>query len=160
MKHLFAFAIFYLLSYVCYAQYNLVPNYSFEDSVLCPSTANRDPLPRPWYSPSVYGSNNYRYLYSCALTYNWWVPYNIIYDPAGNQDTSFQYARTGYGYALIEHSYDLGLPPNSRNYLQIKLKNNLLSGKCYYCEFWVSLINPVNRATNNIAPAAYQYSRI
>lgn len=130
-----------VISEKCYCQrYNLVPNYSFEDSVICPSATNGGPIPKPWYLPS--NITEAFYLNSCSSVFGLGVPYNTA------NDTSFQYAKTGNGYA----AFDPYIPVNNkRSYVQVKLKDSLQTGKCYHCTFWVSLSNSCSYATNNIA---------
>ncbi len=122
------------------SQYNIVPNYSFEDSVICP--VFDDPLPKPWYIPSNYNSGYY--VNACANSYVWGVPYNS----GGHQN--YQYAKSGVGYAGIA-TLVLDMMPDARSYLQIKLKDSLFVNRCYYVEFWINLVNSSNIATNNLA---------
>ena len=124
------------------AQYNLVPNYSFEDSVKCPKFTDNPP-PKPWYVPSKQQNQNGIFLHACSLDTLAGVPYN--YYGIGQ---SYQPAKTGNGYAIPTWE---GSGQNQRSYLQIKLKDSLKAGTCYYCEFWVSLPNLSKRACNNIA---------
>jgi len=141
MKCFLAFILLFLLqTNKLYAQYNLVRNYSFEDSVVCPSLGN-NPLPTPWYMPTSF--QNGAFLHSCSLDMYAGVPYNWV------GTISFQYAKSGIGYAAIE-----AMPIfffNGRLYLQQKIKSILLANKCYYGEFWISLHNPCKLACNNIA---------
>ena len=142
MKCLFLFASLFLLSKCCYCQYNLVPNYSFEDSVICPyeNPLVSDSLPKPWYIPSNFQDGYY--YNGCSTLFNASVPNNTVYGYP-----NFQYAKTGNGYG----GFDAINPPDNRSYLQIKLKDSLLLNHCYYCEFWISTPNPNNKASNNIA---------
>lgn len=130
------------INFYCYSQFNLVPNYSFEDSVVCPSQPLfvSDSLPKPWYIPSNFQDGYYAH--SCATWRNAGVPYNTTYG-----FMTFQYAKTGNGYA----SFDALNTPNYRSYLQVKMKDSLIINHCYYCEFWINLPNPNNKASNNIA---------
>ncbi len=141
MKYFLCFFVFYLSSQCCFCQYNLVPNYSFEDSVICPSGNNQSPIPKPWYIPSSFNTNFY--FNNCSIDYVWDVPLNYI------NDSSFQYPKSGNGYA----AFDTYIPSSFgwRTYIQVKLKDSLQTGKCYHCTFWVSLGNPCGFATNNIS---------
>ncbi len=112
MKYFLCFFVFYLSSQCCFCQYNLVPNYNFEDSVICPTGLNMAPMPRPWYLPTN-GNTNF-YFNSCSSIFFAGVPYNNI------NDTSFQYAKSGNGYA----AFDAFIPLNSRIYIQIRLNPN------------------------------------
>lgn len=124
------------------AQINLVPNYSFEDSVKCPNDTILNPLPKPWYIPSKI--NGGQYLNECSTILDFSVPYNSL------NPIRFQFARTGKGYAIISTLYD-GFSPNTRRTLQVKLKDSLKYAHCYYSEFWVSLDNAAKFGTNNIS---------
>lgn len=99
-------------------------------------------MPRPWYIPSNF--NDYYYYNGCTNDPSWGLPINTVYGYG-----SFQYAKTGAGYAVIESLYDFF--SDARSYIQVKLKDSLQRNKCYYCEFWVNLPNPLNRATNNVS---------
>ena len=134
----YCFIILALLkSYIGYTQYNLVPNYSFEENVICPSI-NNNPVPAPWYLPQNTPNQSY-YANSCSSYPSYGVPVN---------SGGFQYAKTGQGYAGID-SY-LPFFFDGRSYLQTQLKQTLMPNKCYYGEFWVSLTNQDKWATNNL----------
>ncbi|MCZ2298742.1 MAG: hypothetical protein LC134_04640, partial [Chitinophagales bacterium] len=139
MKYCFII-LFLLRSYVGYSQYNLVPNYSFEENVVCPSI-NNNPVPAPWYLPQNV-PNKSAFVHACSTSPDYSVPFN-----SGN--TGFQYPKTGQGYAGVE-VYNLFFF-DGRYYLQTKLKSILQTGGCYYGEFWVSLVNYSRIAINNIA---------
>lgn len=72
-----------------YAQ-NLVPNYSFEDTLQCPIGNGISPITYspPWFSPTNSTAN---YFNSCN-NFSWGVPNNV---------GGIQYARTGKSYAGI-----------------------------------------------------------
>jgi len=128
-------AIFILICSNLKSQVNLVPNYSFEQSSFCPSRYYAPP-PNPWYIASIYGAV---YSNACDTVDNWrGVPFNYI-----KGKISFQYARTGNAY--IGNDY-LG----SRGYIQVKLKDSLKVGHCYYAEHYVNLPNIMGYACNDI----------
>ena len=127
-----------LKSYIGFNQYNLVPNYSFEENVICPSI-NNNPLPIPWYLPQNV-PNKSAFLHTCSTYPFFSVPNNSV---------GFQYAKTGLGYAIIDFHQAFSF--EGRMYLQTDLKQSLISNKCYYGEFWVSLNNVSRVAVNNIA---------
>ena len=139
MKYCFII-LFLLRSHIGYNQYNLVPNYSFEENVVCPSI-NNNPVPAPWYLPQNV-PNKSAFVHACSTSPDYSVPFN-----SGN--TGFQYPKTGQGYAGVE-VYNLFFF-DGRYYLQTKLKSILQTGGCYYGEFWVSLVNYSRIAINNIA---------
>ena len=140
------FALFLACPTIAFCQLNLVPNFSFEDSVICP-TPNFGPLPKPWYVPSNIGRTHGFYYNGCSNYLTSQVPSNRVYGYP-----NFQYAKTGIGYGVCDYLVvSRAFPPNARSYLQIRLKDSLQAGKCYYCGYWVSLPNPNKRATNNVS---------
>jgi hypothetical protein len=128
-----------LKSYIGFNQYNLVPNYSFEENIVCPTMSNGGPVPTPWYLPQNV-PNKGTFAHSCST-------YPILSVP--NNSMGFQYAKTGEGYAGLD-VYSLYLF-DGRYYVQTQLKNILQPNKCYYGEFWTSLGNLSKYSTNNIA---------
>lgn len=138
MKFIVLIFTYLCITQISKSQYNLVPNYSFEDSVICPSTTNSNPLPNPWQLAKI-GSNINYFAHSCSSNSSYGVPLN---------SGGFQYAKTGLGYAGNE-SY-IAFFHNGRSYLQTLLIDSLKLGYTYYGEFWVSLGNQSRYATNNI----------
>ncbi|MBP9739878.1 MAG: T9SS type A sorting domain-containing protein [Chitinophagaceae bacterium] len=133
-----------LLGYLCYAQiaksqYNLIPNYSFEDSLVCPTTANGGPLPSPWKLAQDLPNTNLN-ANTCSTDPGYSVP---------NNNVGFQYPKSGQGYSTTD--FYISFFFNGRGYLQVPLKASLLFGKKYYGEFWASLGNNSRYAVNNIA---------
>ncbi len=128
--------IFLFLSFISKGQ-NLVPNYSFESYTICPISPG-DPLPSPWLMPT---NNSTDYYNSCSpkgTTFN--VPYASL---------GFQYAKQGVAFAGFYFLNGGGV--GYREYAQIKLLDSLLSGKCYYVEFFVNSDNTNGWASNNVA---------
>ncbi len=138
-------AIFIFISvFNNFAQYNLVPNYSFESYAVCPSSSSLyDVLnnkPDFWYKPDKRGA---AYCNSCAsLISNIGVP-----DNRTEGGHSFQYAKTGVAY--IGMFYFNGPSSNQRNYFQVKLIDSLRKGRCYYAECFVNLADSQRYASNN-----------
>ena len=134
--------LFFLFNQSLFAQYNLVPNYSFENYTICPSDTN-DVLPMPWYEPTnVLGAG---YFNGCSNDTTLGVPRNSF---AGN---GFQYARTGVAFGGI---FFMKQPnSNSRNYIQVILIDSLQKNKCYYVEFYINHANNLTIACNNISMA-------
>ncbi|MCZ2299229.1 MAG: T9SS type A sorting domain-containing protein [Chitinophagales bacterium] len=140
------FFVFFVLCITCMGQqqYNLVPNYSFEQYTNCPSSSSmqevRNSKPDYWYKPDKRGAIYYN---SCAnVNSNLSVPYHIT--TAG---ADFQYPRTGVAYIGMFY-YNGG---DVRNYFQIKLTDSLKQDKCYYAEYFVSCFNSMQLACNNQA---------
>ncbi len=122
------------------SQYNLVPNRSFEQYTICPSgtTSNelRSAKPDTWYKPDLrYAA----YLNACAMNGISGVPGN------GVGGGSYQSARTGEAYIAM-FFYN---GADARNYFQVELLESLIQGKCYYGEYYVSLVNTNRIASNN-----------
>ena len=117
--------------------YNLVPNYSFEQHSNCGSGGGGGAI--DWGSPT-----NKLYIYSyqntCSINSCCGVPQN---------GGSWQYPRNGLGDASMFFLYNYGV--NIRYYLQTKIIDILQNNHCYYIEFYVNLFNNAKYATNNIS---------
>lgn len=120
-----------LLSIHLCAQYNLVPNPSFEDYNTCPFSISgfdfySDTYVDDWYSA---GGGTSDYFNACADGGTWVdVPENLF--------SPYQPAHTGVAYGgFWVNLYD----DNSfiyREYCQAELIEPLVAGQCYYVEFW------------------------
>jgi hypothetical protein len=134
----------FLLSIITNAQfspYNLVPNPGFEQYTNCPylNDNSQNNEPSIWYKPDIKGA---RYYNSCTGNNTTGVPVNF-----GGGGYNFQYARTGNGYVVM--FYYNGM--DARNYIQVELLDSLRQGKCYYAEYYVSLMNSYRLGCNNQA---------
>ena len=109
---------------------NLVPNWSFEDTVGCPYLPGKIDLANFWYT-STDGSPEY--YNSCSSLYG--IPSNNW----GNQN-----ALTGQGYCGVY------IYPTLKEYASIKIKDTLKSNHYYNIRFFVSLADDVNYAVDNI----------
>ena len=128
--------LLFMLFYTCpNAQYNLVPNSSFEDYITCPKKLNNY-LPSPWLYAC---KKNLAYYNSCCTDVFASVPFNVI------ADFCYQYAHIGDAYALADFLYS-----GERTYIQVKLKDSLHFGKKYYGEYFVNIPNSLKLACNNI----------
>lgn len=114
---------------------NLVPNWSFEDSINCPKTISQLSKTEFWTSPTI-GTPDY--FHSCSVS-SVGVPSN----PAGEQ-----FSVTGEAYIGI-YTF-LKYEKNLREYIQVNLLDTLLVGKKYLVEFYISLGDNINYASNNI----------
>ncbi|MBW7951938.1 MAG: T9SS type A sorting domain-containing protein [Chitinophagaceae bacterium] len=137
------FSVYMVLCVTCFGQqqYNLVPNYSFEQYTTCPNGATlnehlRNSKPDYWYKPDKRGA---AYLNACATSGLLGVPEN------GIGGGSYQLARTGQAYISMFY-YNGG---NNRNYFQVELLDSLRQGKCYYAQFYASLVNTNPIGCNN-----------
>ncbi|HNJ59326.1 MAG TPA: hypothetical protein PLH33_09845, partial [Chitinophagaceae bacterium] len=149
IKNSYSIVVLYVVLYSIFPtgtkaqiQYNLVPNYSFEEYTNCPSGATYyealNTKPDFWYKPD---KRNAAYFNSCAAESTYAsVPNNGL-----NGGFSFQYARTGVAYVSMFYWNN----NNQRNYFQVKLTDSLQQGKCYYAECFVSLGNSQRFACNN-----------
>jgi len=113
------------------AQYNLVPNPSFEDYNSCPVSISgfdfyADAYVDDWYSA---GGGTSDYFNACADG-------GTMVDVPDNLFTDFQPAHTGVGYG----GFWVNLYDNNtfiyREYCQAELLAPLVAGECYYVEFW------------------------
>jgi len=129
-----------LFFYNAQAQYNLVPNPSFEVYVNCPS-GSKQPPPPPWIYPTNVTPS---YANSCTNSSICGVPYNGF---GGGQN--YQYARSGSAYITIGF-YSKNFANNQgRTYIQTKLNDSLQAGKYYIAGYYINLANTVKYATNN-----------
>jgi hypothetical protein len=122
-----------------YAQYNLVPNPSFEQYTNCPSYGTLSELknnkPNLWYKPDFKTGIYYN---SCS---------GLVPEHATSTGISYQMPRTGNAYIGV-YCFNAN---NARNYFQVKLLDSLRIGKCYYAECYLSLSNTSKLACNNIS---------
>ncbi len=115
------------------AQVNLVANPSFEDTVRCPNNTASMLIPsacKNWYDPDSASSD---YFNSCTS--------NLVGVPTNF--AGWQNPRTGAAYSGFR------VFP-SGEYIQEKLDSVLYSNHTYCIEFYISLSNNANIATNNI----------
>lgn len=113
---------------------NIVGNYSFEDTIKCPTYVSQISYSKGWIS---FGDSP-DYFNSCGNS-NWMgVPINFM----GNQ-----YASTGEAYSGL---YTLTGFKNIHEVLGRKLNTNLIVGKKYFVSFKVNLSDNSKYATNNI----------
>lgn len=123
------FILFFLIIKV-HSQ-NLVPNYSFEDTLHCPSMGGQMNLAPPWFQPTT-GTPDY--FNECSSTSG--VPTN----------GGYQYAKTGKAYA----GFILFAFTSFREYIEVPLISTLLAGKNYCVSFYVNLSERSNVAIDAI----------
>jgi hypothetical protein len=142
---IFSFLIFIGFNLNTFAQLNLVPNPSFEDTVFCPNSLNDLNAVAGWQS---WGGTP-DYFNRCSIGVG--IPHNGI---------SFQEARTGDGMLGIVTMQLQPPAPNYREFAAAQLISPLVIGVKYYVSFninyaqtyWVAL------ATNNIGLKLFTYS--
>ncbi len=144
--------LFLYSSFNCYSQGNLVPNWSFEDTIKCiNNVCGFTSYVADWNGQGGGGGLCYCTA-QCPNAYMLNVPKN---------DAGFQYARTGVSYALIytyisdtaTNRFNHGGGPgwqNFRNYIQAHLISSLNNGTKYFVTFYVSLANTSEFACNDI----------
>jgi gliding motility-associated-like protein len=122
------FLIFYLGTGIKVFSQNLVPNYSFENTISCTQwylMANPPPPPGPitnWFTPT-------------ASTADWFATFNTCGQTAPLSAFGFQFARTGNAYCGFGVSTD---GSNTREYLSCQLIQPLQQSKRYCVNFYVS----------------------
>ena len=142
-----------ILLFVCLAnqaQINLVPNYSFEDTIGdCQSqmiVSNLVSSVKNWHTctsnttPDYYNTCANAIIYPNICT----VPYNT---------RSYQTPHTGNAYLGIGTYFALNSSDSSQvevEYISVKLKQSLRANTCYYAEFYTSLGNISKLAINQI----------
>src|SRR3569832_155596 len=119
---------------ICRGQ-NLVPNPSFEDTVLCPD--NLDQVNRAIGWSSFRLTPDYFNLCSGSL-------YSDV--PQNNFD--FQYPRTGHGYGGF---FAFTTSGNYREYIGIQLTQPLIAGNTYYASMYVNRVANTSGQQKNIA---------
>ena len=138
-KYLIVF-LFFLHSPSGFTQYNLIPNPSFENYSNCPP--GKVNLAYPWQLTTNSSSMQPEYNNVCSTNPCCGVPNNI-------SGYGYQLPRSGNAYIGLYFMYVMG--SNLRSYIQVKLKDSLKAGKCFYAEFYVNLENVANFSINNIA---------
>ena len=134
---------FLLFTFCSRGQTNLVPNWSFEDTLHCPPSRTLLPGSQQiadaigWYNPTQESPDYYNQCSSFSGGVG--VPANSL---------GYQNARTGVAYAGIG-TYSL-ISSNDREYIEIKLKDSLRKGRKYCVSFYVSLADSVSYSNNDI----------
>jgi gliding motility-associated-like protein len=151
LKHIYIYI--YMLAVVPnYGQVNLVPNYSFEDTLgscqsgmgITPTGTNTNV--KNWYTNHIYSSPDYYNTCANSISYPNWstIPYN---------SHSYQNAHNGNAYIGIS-TYGLVTSNDSvhiaAEYISVKLKQPLKTNICYYAEYYINLANICLVATNQI----------
>ena len=120
------------------AQVNLVPNYSFEDTVICPTSISQIYNSLGWINPSSSINSNPDYFNICgSISVN--VPANAF---------GFQNAKTGNAYAGF-YAYNTGFP-NAYEYVETMLSDTLQKDSTYCVSFYLSLSENSGYCTTNI----------
>jgi hypothetical protein len=142
--------IIYLMFFVAFSfsveAQNLVPNYSFEDTIQCPTQGNQvNGYVADWTAGGLGGQSYFDSICNVSGSAVG-VPLNTW---------GYQYPHTGVAYTGI---YTFFPPPppsrpyhyNERDYLQVKLIDTLIKGSKYFVAFFVSLADSSKEACNNM----------
>jgi hypothetical protein len=120
-----------------YAQQNLVPNASFENFTTCPHFPNQINYALDWFQASLGDPNLYNICDSSSA--------HLAGVPSNNDGN--QWPRTGNGYAgMVTHFFG----GNYREYIEVKLTQNLIAGNKYLVSFYVSLADTLAYACGNM----------
>ena len=129
-----------LLCFVSSAQTNLVPNGSFENYSTCPTiSGGQINYATPWFQPNGGGGGSSDFFHTCSGH----VPFF----------TTYQYPRTGNGFAGINLFHDTIAPSFydwDREYIEVGLTDSLRSGKKYCIRFFANKGNWSMWAIKNI----------
>lgn len=121
------------------AQVNLVSNYSFEDTVICPTSAGQIYNAIGWINPSTSIGSSPDYFNACNSSGSMSVPTNAFGD---------QNAKTGSAYGGF-YAFN-SLSPNAYEYAETMLSDSLRKDSAYCVSFNLSLADLSGLATNNI----------
>lgn len=127
---------------VCKAQFNLVPNPSFEQFSLCPFGFGQIPNAAGWNIPLF--STTPDYFNACCTNLNVDVPQNLC---------GYESARTGNAYSGIVTFHiqqQTTQQKNYREYIQSELTDSLIAGVEYCIRWYVSACDSCNYVCNNM----------
>lgn len=116
---------------------NLVPNWSFEDSIQCPTTLSELNKTQYWFNPTTATPD---YFNSCNTSFVG-IPSNAF---------GYQNAHTGNAYTGCYYGGPSLVPANCREYIEIELTDSLVIGKSYNISFYVSLANNCSMGISNV----------
>ncbi|MCC7331227.1 MAG: T9SS type A sorting domain-containing protein [Flavobacteriales bacterium] len=133
---IFVHLILGLLSLKLNAQYNLVPNSSFEIYSSCPTTSGQIMFATPWQIPN---NGTPDYFHRCSSTFG--VPSYC------NCSSVYQQPNLGDAYVGI---WCWNYITDTREYIQIQLLDTLTINDCYVISFYTNLVNWAKIACNNI----------
>ncbi len=135
LKHIFILTILLQHNYT-YAQINLVPNGSFEDTVNCPGYANGFYInaAKYWFNPNTGTAD---YFNSCSTDFD--NLQNTLLFSVPQNYSGYQNARTGNAYG----GYYFAIKPDTNfsyyEYISIKLITTLSKYKKYLLTYYISL---------------------
>src|SRR5438093_448569 len=113
-----------LLSQVSFGQMNLVPNYSFEDTLNCATWVGGPNVAYPWFNPTIATPDYYTIYTSCGI-------------PQPSSANGYQFPKTGDAYMGIGLYNSAG----GREYIEAQLDSPLVSGNKYCVSFYINRAN-------------------
>jgi gliding motility-associated-like protein len=142
MKAVFLYCFIFMFVFKDYAQINLVPNPSFEDTVRCPTGLSQLYNGVLWTNANG-GSVDY---------YNACADYNSTFVSVPNNAAGYQLANSGNSYIgiFVYQRTVSGGPFDCREYVQTSLTDTLTNGKNYCISFYVNYASVANIAIDNI----------
>jgi hypothetical protein len=122
---------------------NLVPNWSYEDTLQCPSSGGQIHLAHPWFQPCIYdgtifNSSSTDLFSPCSFSTLVGIPSNVV---------GFEFPKSGNGYAGFILNNDTS---NVVEYMEVSLLDSLVSGREYCISFYVSLAEESKKAISSI----------
>jgi PKD repeat protein len=128
--------LLFFLAFSLKAQPNLVSNWSFEDTVSCPTTIGQISKAKGWGDATQKSTSDY--WHTCAGE----VPFN---------GGGYQFPRTGTAYAgIYNYQYIPGIVEKNSEYMQNRLLDSLLPGVVYHVGFYVSPAEMMKYYCNNV----------
>jgi gliding motility-associated-like protein len=143
MKSILVICILIVYTLPLLAQKNYITNYSFEHLTDCPNGDSQIDKAIGWFNLNKGTADIYNL---CALNPTVSMPENL------GPNTSFQYAKTGNGYAGMYIFSTYG-PPFLLESIETKLKERLTKNKKYYISFYCNpayKINSINTFSDKI----------
>ncbi len=139
------FCVFVSMISVSQSITNRVNNFSFEDTVQCPTYAGQLYNCKYWFNPVQIGSPDY--YNSCANSKTTSIPTSSFITVPDNK-LGYQFPRTGNAYTGVG-TYVSNYAEN-REYIKKRLKSTMKLGKKYCATFYVSRSDSSIFATGNL----------
>ncbi|MCA0431339.1 MAG: gliding motility-associated C-terminal domain-containing protein [Bacteroidetes bacterium] len=128
-----------IINYTCKAQQNLVPNGSFEDTLMCPTSLNETIKCKNWFDLNNCSSD---YFNSCTTSSLINVPSNYF---------GFQQAKSGKAYCGFYTYFNNSVSTSPyREGIYTRLMNKLEINQTYHIEFFLSLADSMKYGIKNI----------
>ncbi|HKR03918.1 MAG TPA: hypothetical protein VJY62_04715 [Bacteroidia bacterium] len=141
MKKIWIIFLITMLNNLLKAQVNLVTNGDFEQFDTCPDNASQIHHTISWFQPTL-GTPDY--FNACAPP----IPTTYFSVPANY--FGYQSAHSGEGYVGVFLYYFTSNQTTYREYIEAKLSDTLVAGQKYFINFFVSLSDSSNTATDDL----------